>query len=299
MTSPVAPPPAAERPLPAIAAQFVCFTLVSIADAILKIIVAEAPSWQIMAMRSASSLLILTPIILVQMACGRATLRTGRLKAHILRAALSAVSVFAYFEALRELDLPVATAILFVTPFFVVMLSGLVLREQVGLNRWIAVAIGFVGALVIIRPGPEGVSLAALLAVLSAATWGAAMVAIRALGKTEGTLSILFYFNLFICLIALAFALPGWQPVPGWLIATILLNAAIQLVAQSFMLMAFRFASASVSAPVQYTQLLWSVAAGWFVFNVFPGPQVFVGAAIIVASGLYLIWSERRPRRSS
>ncbi len=226
-----------------------------------------------MAMRSASSLLILTPIILVQMARGRATLRTGRLKAHILRAALSAVSVFAYFEALRELDLPVATAILFVTPFFVVMLSGLVLREQVGLNRWIAVAIGFVGALVIIRPGPEGVSLAALLAVLSAATWGAAMVAIRALGKTEGTLSILFYFNLFICLIALAFALPGWQPVPGWLIATILLNAAIQLVAQSFMLMAFRFASASVSAPVQYTQLLWSVAAGWFVFNVFPGPR--------------------------
>lgn len=291
------PPQTAERPLAAIAAQFVCFALISLADTILKIVVAELPSWQIMTLRSAFGLAILTPIILVQMWRGRGTIVTRRPGGHLFRASLSAVSVFAYFEALRELDLPVATAILFVTPFFVVALSGLVLREPVGLNRWIAVAIGFLGALVIIRPGAEGVSVAALLAVLSAATWGAAMVAIRNLGKTEGTLAMLFYFNLFICLISLAFALPNWQPVPLWLFGVIGLNAVIQLVAQSFMLMAFRFASASVSAPVQYTQLLWSVAAGWFVFSVFPGPQVFLGAAIIVASGLYLIFSERRTAR--
>lgn len=291
------PPQTAERPLAAIAAQFVCFALISLADTILKIVVAELPSWQIMALRSAFGLAILTPIILVQTWRGHGTIVTRRPGGHLFRASLSAVSVFAYFEALRELDLPVATAILFVTPFFVVALSGLVLRESVGLNRWIAVAIGFLGALVIIRPGPEGVSVAALLAVLSAATWGSAMVAIRNLGKTEGTLAMLFYFNLFICLISLVFAVPGWQPVPLWLLGVIGLNAVIQLVAQSFMLMAFRFASASVSAPVQYTQLLWSVAAGWFVFSVFPGPQVFLGAAIIVASGLYLIFSERRAAR--
>jgi drug/metabolite transporter (DMT)-like permease len=288
------PPQTAERPLAAIACQFVCFTFISANDVILKIIVADLPSWQIMAIRSGFGILMLLPFVIVQMARGSGTIVTRRPLAHLMRACLSAVSIVCYFEALRELDLPVATAILFVTPFFVVALSGIVLREPVTANRWIAVIIGFVGAVIIIRPGPAGISIAALLAVLSAATWGAAMVAMRNLGRTEGVLSVLFYFNLFICVIAGAFAWPGWQPVPNRLVATIALVAVIQLIAQFFMMTAFRFASASVVAPVQYSQLLWSVAAGWFVFSVVPGPHVVAGAAIIVASGLYLILSERR-----
>lgn len=286
--------PTAERPLPAIAAQVVCFLLISINDVILKIIVAELPSWQIMAIRSGFSLMMLMPFVAWQMATGSGTIATRRPGAHLFRACLSAVSIFSYFEALRELDLPVATTILFVTPFFVVALSGLVLGERVTANRWIAVAIGFAGALIIIRPGPAGVSVAALLALLSAATWGAAMVAMRNLAKTEGTLSVILYFNLFICLVAGVMALPGWQSVPPRTIGIIAIIAVVQLSAQFFMMTAFRFASASVVAPVQYTQLLWSVLAGWLVFSVVPGPHVLAGAAVIVASGLYLILSERR-----
>ncbi len=288
------PPQTAERPLAAIACQFVCFTFISANDVILKLIVADLPSWQIMTIRSGFGILLLLPFIAAQALRGMGSIITRRPGAHLMRACLSAVSIVSYFEALRELDLPVATAILFVTPFFVVALSGLVLREPVTSNRWIAVIIGFVGALIIIRPGPAGVSVAALLAVLSAATWGSAMVAMRHLGRTEGILSVLFYFNLFICCIAGVFAYPGWQPASGRLVAMIALVAAIQLIAQFFMMTAFRFASASVVAPVQYSQLLWSVAAGWFIFSVVPGPHVMVGAAIIVASGLYLILSERR-----
>lgn len=287
-------PPTAERPLPAIAAQAVCFLLISVNDVILKIIVADLPSWQIMTIRSGFSLMMLMPFVAWQAWSGSGTIATRRPGAHLARACLSAVSIFAYFEALRDLDLPVATTILFVTPFFVVALSGLVLGERVTLNRWIAVVVGFAGALIIIRPGPAGVSVAALLALLSAATWGAAMVAMRNLARTESTLSVILYFNLFICLLAGAMALPGWQPVSGRMTAIIAIIAAVQLCAQFFMMTAFRFASASVVAPVQYTQLLWSVLAGWLVFAVFPGPQVFVGAAVIVASGLYLILSERR-----
>lgn len=287
------PPQTAERPLAAIVCQFVCFTFISANDVLLKIIVADLPSWQIMTIRSGFGILFLLPFVVAQALRG-VSIMTRRPGAHLMRACLSAVSIVSYFEALRELDLPVATAILFVTPFFVVALSGLVLRERVTPNRWIAVIIGFVGAVIIIRPGPAGVSVAALLAVLSAATWGSAMVAMRNLGRTEGTLSVLFYFNLFICCIAGAFAYAGWQPASGRLIAAIALVAAIQLIAQFFMMTAFRFASASVTAPVQYSQLLWSVAAGWFIFSVVPGPHVMLGAAIIVASGLYLIVSERR-----
>lgn len=288
------PPQTAERPLAAIASQFVCFTFISANDVILKIIVADLPSWQIMTIRSGFGILLLLPFVAAQAFRGTGSILTRRPGAHLMRACLSAVSIVSYFEALRELDLPVATAILFVTPFFVVALSGIVLREPVTPNRWIAVLIGFVGAVIIIRPGPAGVSVAALLAVLSAATWGSAMVAMRNLGRTEGTLSVLFYFNLFICGIAGTLAWPGWQPVSGRLVAMIALVAVIQLIAQFFMMTAFRFASASVTAPVQYSQLLWSVAAGWFVFSVVPGPHVVLGAAVIVASGLYLILSERR-----
>jgi drug/metabolite transporter (DMT)-like permease len=288
------PPSSVERPLAAIAAQFVSFMLISVNDVILKILVAGLPSWQLMGLRSSFALLWLLPFVIWQGLDGRSSITTRRPVAHLFRALLSAVSIFTYFEALRELDLPVATTILFVTPFFVVALSGLVLREKVTANRWIAVLIGFAGALIIIRPSPAGISPAALLALFSAATWGAAMVAIRNLAKTESTLTVLLYFNLFICVLATALALPGWVPVSWTTIGVIVVMAAIQLAAQVLMMIAFRFASASVTAPVQYSQLLWSVLSGWFVFAVLPGPHVVLGAAVIVASGLYLILSERR-----
>ena len=288
------PPSSAERPLAAIAAQFVSFMFISANDVILKILVAGLPSWQIMGLRSAFGLVLLIPFIVWQGLHGRGPGVTRRPLAHLFRALLSAVSIFTYFEALRELDLPVATSILFVTPFFVVILSALFLKEKVSANRWIAVAIGFVGAMVVIQPSPSGISPAAIVALASAATWGASMVAIRNLVKTESTLTVILYFNLFICLVATGLALPGWVPVPMKTLGVIAAVAAIQLAAQVFMMIAFRFASASVTAPVQYSQLIWSVLSGWFVFSVLPGPAVILGAAIIVASGLYLILSERR-----
>jgi drug/metabolite transporter (DMT)-like permease len=288
------PPQPAERPLAAIAAQFCCFTAVSANDIVLKMLVAEVPSWQLMASRSGIGLIFLMPFVVWHLSRGTARIATRRIGGHLLRACFSAISVFSYFEALRDLDLPVATAILFVTPFFVVALSGLFLREHVPPNRWIAVVVGFVGALIIIRPGPAGVSVAALLAVLSAATWAATMVAMRDLTRTEGNLAVVFYFNLLITLIAGTLALPNLKPIAWSTVAVIAWVSIVQLISQFFMMMAFRFASASVAAPVQYVQLIWSVIAGWFIFQVFPGPHVWVGAAVIVASGLYLILSERR-----
>jgi drug/metabolite transporter (DMT)-like permease len=289
------PPQPAERPLAAIAAQFCCFTAVSANDVVLKLLVAEVPSsWQLMATRSGIGLIYLTPFVIWHLARGTARISTRRFGGHLGRACLSAVSVYCYFEALRDLDLPVATAILFVTPFFVVALSGIFLREAVPPNRWIAVVVGFVGALIIIRPGPAGVSIAALLALVSAATWAATMVAMRNLTKTEGNLAVVFYFNLLVTLIAGTLAFPSLQPMAWTTLAIIAWVSVVQLISQYFMMVAFRFASASVTAPVQYVQLIWSVIAGWLVFSVLPGPHVFVGAAVIVASGLYLIVSERR-----
>ncbi|WP_170181724.1 DMT family transporter [Phreatobacter stygius] len=288
------PPATAERPLAAIAAQLVCFTFISANDVIVKLIVAELPSWQIIAVRSGFGLALLAPAILWRLADGSGRLVTRRIGAHVLRAGLSAVSIVTYFEALRELDLPVATTILFVTPFFVVALSGLALRERVPANRWIAVVIGFAGALVIIKPDTSGISMAALLVVVSAATWAATMVAMRDMTRTESSLAIIVYFNLFLVIIAGSLAWPLWQPLSWRIMAIIACVAAIQLIAQQFMMVAFRLASASVTAPLQYVQLIWSVLAGWFIFGVIPALNVFAGAAIIVASGLYLILSERR-----
>lgn len=288
------PPATAERPLAAISAQLVCFTFISVNDVIIKLIVTELPSWQIIAIRSAFGLILLSPLMLWRLADGSGRLATRRIGTHIFRAALSAVSIVTYFEGLRTLDLPVATTILFVTPFFVVALSGLALREPVPVNRWIAVVVGFAGALVIVKPDASGISFAALLVLISAATWAATMVAMRDLARTESSLAVIVYFNLFLVLIAGALAFPHWQPVPWRIMAIVAGVSAIQLIAQSFMMIAFRFASASVTAPMQYVQLIWSVLAGWFIFGVMPALNVFIGAMIVVASGLYLILSERR-----
>jgi drug/metabolite transporter (DMT)-like permease len=282
-----------DRPLAAVAVQTACFTLISANDAIIKVLVVEVPSWQVMAMRSSLALLFLTPLIVYRLNQGTGHLRTSRLPMHAMRAILSAVSIFTYLEALRVLDLPVATTILFIAPFFVVALSALMLREPVPINRWIAVIIGFCGALVILQPGPTGVSTAMLLMVVSAATWGATMVMMRDLSRTESDLAVIVYFNIFLVAISASFAVPTWQPVSTTALGMIAVVAGLQLISQQLMMIAFRLAPASVVAPVQYVQLLWSVAAGWLIFGVWPAGSVWLGAAIIVASGLYLIWSER------
>ena len=221
--------------------------------------------------------------------------RTRAPLAHLGRAALGLTTMALGFAALGYLPLAEATTINFAAPLFAVALSALVLRERVGRYRWSAVAAGFVGVLIVMQPA--GSQLPAIgLALALAAAFGSACVIItlRQIGRTEGTQTIVLWFTLAGTIVVGA-AMPSHfenHNAATWtlLVAMGLLGGIGQL----FMTGSLRFATVATVVPFDYTQLLWAVALGWLMFAVQPSATTWIGAAVIVASGLYTVYREHR-----
>lgn len=232
--------------------------------------------------------------VLVAMSGGLRSLRSHRPGLHLLRGLLATLSLFCFITALRFLPLAEATAISFATPLFVTALSVPLLRERVGPRRWAAVLVGFLGVLVMVRPGVAAFQPASLLVLGTAFGYGLVMLTARRFAASETTAAMVFYVTL-VPLIAAALLLPfGWRtPEPAHLpqfVAIGLLGGMAML----FLTLAFRHAPAAVCAPFDYTALVWAAVIGWMVWRDFPEPVVWLGAAIVVASGLYIIHRETR-----
>ncbi len=280
-----------DRPLRGIAFMIAAFTCVGVTDALSKAGVAMMSTTQMLAIRSAIVLLIMSPW-LVQ-AGGLAVFRTLNPREHAIRIVLSLVSMFAFFEALRHLELATAIAIGFVAPLIMTAISVPLLGERVGIHRWSAIAIGFVGVLVILQPGADGFQPGALLCLLAAAAWAASMVYVRRLARTDSDITMLAYQNVAVLLVMGALAPFSWGPL-GWPELALTGGMAVSVcMGQWLMFRAFRFAPVGLIAPFQYLELLWAAIFGWVIWSEFPDPPVWAGAAILVASGLYVIWRER------
>lgn len=221
--------------------------------------------------------------------------RTGRPLAHLGRGMLGLSTMVTAFAALTFLPLAEAATIGFAAPLFSVMLSALVLGEPVGRHRWSAVAIGFVGVLIVMRPGgthlpPLGLALAVAAAVGTAGV----TITIRQIGRTESTPTIVLWFTLF-SIGATGLLMPFFGQVHdayGWgiLLALGLFGGLGQL----FLTSALRFAPVSVVVPFDYAQLLWAVLLGWLLWGTHPAASTWAGAVVIVASGLYTIYREHK-----
>jgi drug/metabolite transporter (DMT)-like permease len=221
--------------------------------------------------------------------------RTRRPLAHLGRGMLGLSTMVMAFAALTFLPLAEAATIGFAAPLFSVMLSALILAEPVGRHRWSAVAIGFVGVLIVMRPGgmhlpPIGLALAVAAALGTAGV----TITIRQIGRTESTPTIVLWFTLFsICATGLLMPFFGQtHDAYGWgiLLALGLFGGLGQL----FLTSALRFAPVSVVVPFDYTQLLWAVLLGWLLWDTHPAASTWAGAAVIVASGLYTIYREHK-----
>ena len=221
--------------------------------------------------------------------------RTQRPLAHLTRALLGLSSLSLAFSALAYLPLAEATTISFVAPLFSVMLSALVLGEAVGRHRWSAVAIGFAGVMVVMQPAgsllpPIGLSFA-LLAALSVA---AVTITIRQISRTERSPTIVFWFTVFGT-VAAALLMPfygRWHDTHGWLILAGI--GTVGGIGQLLLTASLRFAPVATVVPFDYVQLLWAVLLGWWLWDTHPAPTSWVGAAVIVASGLYTLYREHR-----
>ena len=221
--------------------------------------------------------------------------RTARPAAHVSRAAIGLTTMLLAFGSLAYLPLAESTTIGFAAPLFAVALSALVLKEKVGRHRWSAVMLGFIGVLIVMRPGGTHVPpIGLLLAVLAAFGVGVVTIAIRQIGRTENTQTTVLWFSL-LSMLALSALLPFYARVHdagtwGILVALGVFGGFGQL----FLTSSLRYAPVSVVVPFDYTQLLWAVLLGWWIFENHPPATTWAGAAVIIASGLYTVYREHR-----
>ncbi|HYZ26067.1 MAG TPA: DMT family transporter [Geminicoccaceae bacterium] len=276
------------------------FGLFSIMDALVKWLSATYPVPQLLV---CNALFALLPVaIVVVRRGGLPQLRTRRLGLHLLRGVLGTTGGFLAFYAFSQLPLAEAYAIIFATPLLITALSVPILGEAVGWRRWCAVAVGFVGVLVMLRPGVAPVGAGSLSALGAACASACAILLVRKLSLTETTTSIAFYSNVVaVLLIGAIFGSAFVAPSP----LDLALMAASGLIGGSALLVliaAYRRTPAALVAPFQYTQMLWAIVLGALVWSDLPEPIMLVGALIVAASGLFILYREttlgRRPTAS-
>jgi len=212
-----------------------------------------------------------------------------------LRCLFSLGASFTFFIGLRHLPLAEAFAITFAGPLFITALSVPVLQEKVGVRRWSAVLVGLVGVAMILRPGAAVFQPEALWPLAAALCYAFVMLITRKLARRDGTMTILFWTAVGSLLIT-AGSLPfDWTPPTAvdWLLFVFLGLAGT--CTMFLMAQAYRHAPAAVVAPFDYTILIWGVILGWLFWQELPDPGILPGVAVLVASGLYIIYRETRP----
>jgi S-adenosylmethionine uptake transporter len=225
---------------------------------------------------------------------GRSLLKSANPKLQIGRGVLAACSATLFIVGVGYVPLADAVAITFVAPFMVTVMGALILREPVGIRRWSAVVIGFLGTMIVIRPGMGVVHPAALLLVVAASAFALRQVLSRILAGEDRTRTTVAYTAI-VSWSLLTLPLPFiWQTPTGALELSLLLAMAVlAAIGETLVIMALDAAQAVVVAPVQYSLLIWGTFYGFVVFGQLPDGWTWAGAAIIVATGLYTLNRER------
>ncbi|MCC2603279.1 DMT family transporter [Sphingopyxis yananensis] len=229
------------------------------------------------------------------------TLRTQRIGSHMRRTAMGLTGMACNFLAMIFLPMAEATTINLSVPIFAVIFAAILLGEKIRWQRWSAVLLGFIGVLIVLDPSnsfADGFSgrhgLGTMIAITGAITTALISIAIRDLGRTENASTIVFYFSLMSMLplgLALPFVYTSHSAEQWLLIAGLGLTGAV---VQMSLTGALRLAPVSVVLPMDYSALLWAIALGWYIFGTVPAETTWIGAPIIIFSGLFIAWREHR-----
>ena len=260
-------------------------------DTSMKLLSADYPPLQVSALRGLSSL----PFVLVWVMStkGLASIRPVRWGLHLVRGALGIAMIAGFVYGLARLPLSSTYAITFIAPLLVTALAVPLLGEQVGPRRWLAIGAGMLGVLVILRPGGDVFSLAGLSVLLATFGGAASAITVRVLTRSDTTQSMVVWMLVLLGLGAGVMAWPSWQPIQPSDWAIVVMLGAFGACGQILLTEAFRLGEASRIAPLEYTALLWSLGIDLALWGVLPDALTWLGAAIIIASGLYLIRRER------
>ncbi len=284
--------PVAQNTLHAVGWMMWAVFLLATMDVAIKQLVAFYPSLQVAFLRCAMS----APLFAVWMGVmDRRLFRTRHLGAHGARAALGLLMLWAVGESFREMPLADAYAIFFAAPLLIALLSGPVMKEPAGPWRLGACAVGFLGVLVVLKPGAGSlVSYGSAMALVAVVCYAVVALMVRALGREEHSLTIAFWFTLLCGGLAGMLLIGRWTPLDPAHWPWILVLGVTGTLGQVAIVAAFRRASAGVVAPLDYTHMVWAVFYGWWFWGELPEGRTWFGTGIIVASGLFIIYRERQ-----
>jgi drug/metabolite transporter (DMT)-like permease len=220
-------------------------------------------------------------------------------KVQVMRAALTIPMIWCFFTGLKLMSLAEAITIAFTAPLFITMLSRPMLGEKIGPRRWGAVAIGFVGILVALRPGVGGIGTGPILVIVSAFAYAVSMCLLRRFAGQEPTHNILFYSAIGAFLVGGANSIPVWaQPdAADW--GLLLLVGVWGVFGSYAVIRAYRLGEASMLAPLEYTALIWSILFDLWLFQHAPVPAVLLGAAIVIAANVYIAHREHKVAKAA
>ena len=264
-----------------------------------KMLAQRIPSGEVVFFRSAFALVPVLAMVAWQGAL-RDGLKTDRPGGHLIRSVVGVTAMALWFAGVQRLSLADSLAITYAAPLLTVALAALLLGEVVRLHRWTAVAVGFAGVLIVLSPHlgdvdrvmEGGAATGAALCFGSAFFMAFAQIQVRSLTATERTGAIVVYFSIGSALVALSTS-PWWVMPSGGDLALLILTGIFGGIGQIFLTLAYRHADASVVAPLEYTSMLWAVVTGWWFFAEWPSLTVLVGSAVIVGSGIAIVWRER------
>ncbi|MBN9672341.1 DMT family transporter [Roseibium aggregatum] len=261
-------------------------------DTTVKYLSADLPTLQIVWMRFVSHVVIAG--LLFQVWKKPSLLKTRRPVLQIVRAFCLLGTTVCNFVALRYLQLAETTAIMFAAPFVITALAGPFLGEWAGLRRWIAIIIGFIGVLVVTRPGLGGMHWAAFFSVGAMLFYAFYSLLTRQLTATDGSAGMLIISGIVAAVAMAPAGLSVWETPPDlWTWGLLLTTGAFGGGGHFLFILAHRIAPAPVLAPFMYMQIVWMIALGYLVFLDIPTATTLIGAAIVVSSGLYILYRER------
>lgn len=278
----------------AVVFMFVAGILSSVLHVGVRFLSQRLPTIEIVFLRTALSMLVMFPFIIVP---GRAAWRTSKPGMHLFRGVVSVLSMSMWYHALATMPLADATALGMTTSIFVVLGAAFWFREQVGIERWLAVLIGLLGAIVVLRPGSGVISWSAIAAIASSALWAWSLLMMKALARYESPLTVTFYQPLAIAPLAGIATIGSWVT-PNLTELTILIGMAAAASGSNYCATrALHLADASITSPIDYMKLLWTVTWGYALFGEIPAVSTWAGAALIIGASVYIAVVEHSRRR--
>ncbi len=213
----------------------------------------------------------------------------------LLRSVTTVIAMSAAFYAFTVLPLAEVYALLFATPLLITAMSAMLLGETVRVQRWAAVVVGLIGVLIVLRPGVTQISFGHICALVAAFCSSLGSIIMRKIGGEERT-AVMILYPMLSSILVMALALPFvYHPMDVAELGLFAGVGVLSVLAQFMIIAAYRIAPAAVIAPSQYSQILWATLFGVLFFNEWPDSWVGVGASVIIASGIFIVWRESRP----